>query len=113
MKNYNVNTEYGSTVVSSDSSDYGISNTYSNTHIKSKEIEGNIHTLMNYLLKNFKINPYGMAYFQELETSYAMYGMKGLKTQLLYFFSNSRSVTEGAKRYRKNVQSGGNPFTFY
>ncbi len=40
---------------------------------------------------NFKLNPYAEAYYGALDESYRLYGEHGLKTQIVYLFSNIRA----------------------
>lgn len=109
IKKYNIKTKYGYTSVMSSNSKHILVNKYKNTKLKSQVIAKNILQLKNFLLDNFKVTPYGFAYLNEMETSYVMYGEKGLHTQVLYFFSNSKAITEDGKKYRQRVTKGGNP----
>lgn len=112
-KIYNEKTRYGSFSVAQNTDGLGISHKYSNVNIKNKIVKGNINELMSFLQSNFKIDAYGMAYLKEMPTSFAMYGDKGLKTQIFYFFSNARAKTEAGKKYRNNVKNGGDVFSLY
>ena len=109
VRNYNIKTNYGETSVKSGTSKNFMVNTYSDTKINSQVIAKNILQLRNFLSDNFKISPYGLAYINEMETSYALYGEKGLHTQVLYFFCNAKAITDAGKKYRQRVAKGGNP----
>lgn len=110
---YNEKTKYGSFSVAQNVEGRKISHRYSNVKIKNQTIKGNIYELMRFLKENFKINQYGVAYLTEMPTSFAMYGDNGLKTQIYYFFSNAKAITEKAKKYKNNIKNGGNVFSLY
>lgn len=112
-KLYNEKTKYGSFSVKQNLEGVGISHEYSNVKIKNQTIKGNIYELMRFLKENFRINQYSEAYLKEMPTSFAMYGDDGLKTQIYYFFSNSKAITEKAKKYKNNIKNGGNVFSLY
>lgn len=109
-ENYHVATEYGSTDVKRESGGAFISNTYSNTKIKDSGISEDISALQSFLRRNFKINEYSQPYLDSMDTSYALYGLNGVKTQVLYFLSNARASTPAGKKYAKMAKKGGNPF---
>jgi len=49
-------------------------------------------------------NPYMLSYIESLDTSFVMYGVRGVKTQIAYILSNFRARTENDKEIKKLLQ---------
>lgn len=51
----------------------------------------------------FKMNPYAKSYFNAFPRSEREYGERGLKAQVLYFFSNCKARGEEQQRVKKEL----------
>ena len=51
----------------------------------------------------FKMNGYARVYFDALPESEHLYGERGLKTQVLYFFCNCKAMTPEQKEVKRSL----------
>jgi hypothetical protein len=49
------------------------------------------------------LNPYAQAYLDAMPEAHAMYGMKGVRTQVLYFLNNVRAKGDEQKALKKEL----------
>lgn len=54
-------------------------------------------------LKFKPFNAYAQAYFDAMGESYSLYGMKGVKTQVLYFLNNVRAKGPELQKLKKQL----------
>lgn len=65
--------------------------------MKAQEVENKIR------LAGFKANSYAQAYINALYESEALYGEKGVKTQILYIFSNLKASGDTQKQVKAEL----------
>lgn len=110
QRQYHYDLPEGKTEVVQEIGKFGISHKY-RTKLKSKIVQKSLEELRNYIEGNFRLNPQGSAYLSDIETSFNLYGIDGVKTQIVYVMSNARPLTDAGKKYKKAVVKGENPFT--
>lgn len=78
-----------------------------NMSIEEMTIEKALETVMAECGK-FSMNPYAKAYYDAMPESFAMYGVKGLKTQVLYFLNNVRAKGPEQKVIKQSLTKWAN-----
>jgi hypothetical protein len=96
---YNYKTERGEVDVETDANDFVYSSKYNTKSVNSTSVLDEVKALAS----EFDMNPYARAYFNEFDSSYVLYGNRGMKSQIAYFLTNVKAKTPAQKKAKERL----------